>query len=133
MTRKIATTLYWTVGILIGLGAFGHGFLGVRPIRAAIATSTLPPDVRQVIWIVWYCTSAAMLAFGTLVIWAWFAARDGMRQALTVPLIIGTLWVAEGVGSYAYQHNGFWLLFVVEGTVLVAATVTLRATRSAAT
>jgi hypothetical protein len=40
------------MGLLIGLGAFGHGLLGLQPVRAALASVSLPADIRKVIWIV---------------------------------------------------------------------------------
>jgi hypothetical protein len=28
MKMRVLTALYWLMGLMIGLGAFGHGFLG---------------------------------------------------------------------------------------------------------
>jgi len=125
--RRVLTTVYWLMGLMIGLGAFGHGFRGVRPIRAALATVALPAHVLEVIWIVWYFCSGCMLVFGSLIIWAWFAARRGRREAFVVPIAIAVFWMATGVASYVYQHNPFWLLFLGEGTLLLVATLGLRA------
>jgi len=122
----IATAVYWIVGLMIGLGAFGHGFVGIEPVRAALEEVTLPADVRGVIWIVWYFVSGCMLAFSALILWAWFAARDGSRDALAVPLVIAVFWTTTGVAAFAYQHNPFWLLFLAEGTALLGATISLR-------
>ena len=61
---KVLTAVYWITGLLIGLGAFGHGFMGVKPVRAALAAVTIPANIRGVIWIVWYFVSGCMLVFG---------------------------------------------------------------------
>jgi hypothetical protein len=44
MKTKMLTALYWVMGLMIGLGAFGHGFMGVKPVRAALAAVALPGD-----------------------------------------------------------------------------------------
>jgi len=126
MKMRAFTMLYWLMGLMIGLGAFGHGFLGVKPVRAALATVALPADVLGVIWIVWYFCSGCMLVLGALILWAWFAARRGNPQALAVPLAVALFWMAFGGAAYTYQHNPFWLLFLTEGFLLLVATVGLR-------
>lgn len=120
------TVLYWIVGLTIGLGAFGHGFMGVKPVRAALAAVTIPTDIREVIWIVWYFVSGCMLLFGGLVIGAWFAARRGRPRALVVPIVIALFYMVTGLASYAYQPNPFWLGFLVQGALLLLATLGLR-------
>ena len=129
MKAKLLTATYWTMGLLIGLGAFGHGFLGVQPVRAALAAVSLPADIREVIWIVWYFVSGCMLLFGGLVLWAWFAARHD-PDILVVPMAIALFWILVGVASYTYQHKPFWLLFITEGALLLAATLALRGATS---
>jgi len=125
MRANLLIATYWTMGLLIGLGAFGHGFLGVQPVRAALASVSLPADIREVIWIVWYFVSGCMLLCGGLVLWAWFAARRN-PDLLLVPIAIALFWISVGVASYTYQHNPFWLLFLTEGALLLAATLALR-------
>jgi hypothetical protein len=95
-------------------------------VRAALDLVTLPADVRQVIWIVWYFVSGCMLAFSVLIIWTWFAFRRGHLDALAVPIVIAGLWIVTGLSSYAAQHNSFWLLFFAEGVVLLGASLSLR-------
>ena len=128
MKTTLWSAVYWAMGLMIGLGAFGHGLSGVRPVRAALAAVPLPAEIREVIWIVWYFVSGCMLVFGGLILGAWFAARRGHPQALTVSTVIALFWMATGVASYAYQHKPFWLLFLVEVTLLLFATLRLRGT-----
>lgn len=131
MKARILTAIYWIIGLVIGLGAFGHGFVGVRPVRAALASVNLPSDIREVIWIVWYFVSGAMIVFGGLIIGAWFVARRGRPQALWVPIVIALFYLIFSILAYAYQNNPFWLLFAAEGALLLVATLGLwRETRS---
>jgi hypothetical protein len=126
MKRNLFSTLYLMVGALIGLGAFGHGAQGVRHLAPALEAVALPPDMAGVIRIVWYFVSGCMLTFGGLIYWAWFAAARGNHGALAVPAIIGGFYGITGLASFAYQPNPFWLLFSVEGCLLLIAAFSLR-------
>jgi hypothetical protein len=123
VTRTIATALYWLAAISIALGAYGHGWVGVVPVRAAIAASTLPPEIVGVLWIVWYFVSGCMLAFGALLFWAGAA----LPRRAAAAWIVGALYLATGIASYAYSGGEpFWLLFVAQGAIVIATTFVLR-------
>src|SRR5204862_7508260 len=100
MKRTIAVASYWFAAITITLGAYGHGFVGVKPVRAAIAASTLAPDVVRVIWTIWYFVSGCMLSFGVLLFWAWPALTAGASSRSSAALIIGAFYTVTGIASY---------------------------------
>lgn len=127
MKRTVATALYWLAAITIALGAYGHGFQGVKPVRAAIAASTLGPDVVRVIWLVWYFVSGSMLVFGALLFWAWPALGAGPSSRSGAALIVGVLYAITGIASYLYTDGDpFWLLFLVQGVIVIGSTLVLR-------
>jgi hypothetical protein len=99
--------------------------MGLRP---AFAASTLDPDVASIIWVVWYWVSGAMLVFGALALWAWFAARRGSRDVLVVPIVIAVFYMITGAVTTAVEHDAFWLLFLVEGTLLFVSALRLKRT-----
>jgi len=126
LKRKIAAAIYWLAAITITLGAYGHGFVGVKPVQAAIAASALPADVVRVIWIVWYFVSGCMVAFGTLLFWAWPAFRVGSSSRSGVALIVGAFYLIVGLVSYLYSgRDPFWLLFVTLGVMVIGSTLAL--------
>ncbi|HKC51808.1 MAG TPA: hypothetical protein VKF60_13515 [Myxococcota bacterium] len=126
MTRTIAVALYWLAAITITLGAYGHGFVGVKPVRAAIEASALAPDIVRVIWVVWYFVSGCMIAFGLLLFWAWPALRAGTSSRSGVALIVGALYLVTGVASFQYtERDPFWLLFVIQGVIVIGSTLVL--------
>jgi hypothetical protein len=130
MQRTVASVLYWLAAVVITLGAFGHGFVGVLPIREAIETSTLPPDVTQPIWIVWYFTSGSMIAFGLLLFWAWPALKNGASSRSVPAVIVGVLYLISGVASYVYsERDPFWLMFIVLGLLAIGTTLVLGGVR----
>jgi hypothetical protein len=132
LLRAVAAALYWIVAITITLGAYGHGFLGIKPVQAAIAATTLAPDIVRVIWIVWYDVSGSMLTFGALLFWAWPSLKTGTSSR--VPLIIGAFYAVTGIVAYLYSgREPFWLLFVTQGVILIGSTLVLRGPQRAAT
>jgi hypothetical protein len=124
--RTIAAACYWIAAITITLGAFGHGFLGIKPVEAAIAATTLPPDIVRVIWIVWYFVSGCMVIFGALLFWAWPAIRIGSSSRSAVAFIVGTFYTVTGIACYVYSgRDPFWLLFVTQGVIVIGSTLVL--------
>jgi hypothetical protein len=127
MKRTIAAAFYWLAAITIALGAYGHGFIGVKPTRAAIAGVALDPHIVQVIWIVWYFVSGCMLVFGLLLFWAWPGLEPGAQSRSSVALIIGALYAITGISAYFYSGGDpFWLLFVTQGVLVIGSTLVLR-------
>jgi hypothetical protein len=126
--RTIVAAFYWLAAITITLGAYGHGFLGIKPVRAAIEASTLPPDIVGVIWIVWYFVSGCMVAFGALLFWAWPALKTGSSVRSGAALIVGVFYAIVGVACFVYSgRDVFWLLFVTQGVIVVVSTLVLGA------
>ena len=131
MKRIVTTVLYWLAAITITLGAIGHGFFGIKPVEAAVAASTLPADIVAVIWIVWYFVSGAMVVCGAILFWAWPAVKSGSTARSGAALIVGTFYSITGVACYLYSgREPFWLLFLLQGVMVVGTTVALRDPRN---
>ncbi len=79
MLREVSWYVFLivSVSIVIGLGAFGHGF-SVRQVHGAIDQYPIEPAISQTLYIVWYAASGNMLAFGTILVWTAFP-RQGRR------------------------------------------------------
>jgi hypothetical protein len=123
MTRTLAAVAYWFSAVTITLGSIGHGFVGVKPVRAALDAVTLPPDIMRVLWIVWYWASGTMVMFGLLLFWAWPALKAGSSSRSAPPLIIGVSYVIVGIVSFLYtERDPFWLLFLTQGVLLLGST-----------
>ena len=130
MKRTIAAASYWLAAITIALGAYGHGFVGVKPTRAALSAVALDPHTLHVIWIVWYFVSGAMLACGLILFWAWPGFKPGAASRSGAALIIGVFYLITGIASYSYSGGEpFWLLFAVQGVMVVGSTLVLSGTK----
>jgi len=129
--RAIAAACYWLAAVTIALGAFGHGFVGVKPTRVAIEASPLDSHTVHVIWIVWYFVSGAMIAFGLLLFWAWSGLRSGPDSRSVAALIVGAQYAITGITAYLYSGGErFWLLFLAQGVLVIGSTLVLRSTAS---
>jgi hypothetical protein len=116
------SVLYWLAGVTIALGSLGHGVAGTRAMEQALGATTLAPEWNEVIHIVWHFVTAMMVACGVIVLTGWFLARRGSRGAFIAPAIVAILYLGFGLTATVYQHGErFWLLFVLQGIVLLAA------------
>jgi phosphotransferase system glucose/maltose/N-acetylglucosamine-specific IIC component len=126
MWRRLSSYVFLVVGILIGLGAFGHGY-AVRNVHAAIDRFPIDPHVSTMLYVVWYFVSGCMLLFGVAIVWSWDRLRAGDTGSLRVPFLIGALYIAVGVGGMIYRHgDSFMATFIVLGGLLLASTWALR-------
>jgi len=125
MTRKIVPSVLALIGLLIGLGAAGHSFLGRRTLDVALARVTLDTHTEKLIYLVWYFCGGCMLVFGLLVIAAAWRAWRGEKSGLFASGLIGIFYLLNGVLSLAYMKEAFWSTFVILGGAALLLSVTL--------
>src|SRR5690348_980810 len=117
MLRKLAAALLALTGLLIGLGAFGHSFMGRKALDAGLASLPLDAHTDKLIYLVWYFCGGCMLVFGVLVIWSAWKAMRVASGALFASGLVGIFYLLTGVISLAYMHEAFWGVFVVLGAL----------------
>jgi len=117
MLRKIASTLLALTGLLIGLGAFGHSFMGRRALDAGLASLPIDVHTDKLIYLVWYFCGGCMLVVGALVIWSAWKAMRGEKGALFASGLVGAFYLLVGVLSLIDMREPFWSVFVVLGTL----------------
>lgn len=96
--RRLSSYVFLIVGIIIGLGAFGHGN-AARKVHAAIDPLPIDPNVSTILYVVWYFVSGCMLLFGATIVWTWYRLRAESASSLFVVVLIGALYVTTGVGG----------------------------------
>ncbi len=96
--RRLSLFVFLIVGVVIGLGAFGHGH-AAQKVHAAIDQFPIDPVIATTLYIVWYFVSGCMILFGAAIIWMWFRLRAGDVSSLFVAYLIGALYVVAGVGG----------------------------------
>jgi hypothetical protein len=125
MLRKFASTLLALTGLLIGLGAFGHSFIGRKALDAGLASLPIDAHTDKLIYLVWYFCGGCMLVFGVLVMRGAWKAMRGERGALFAPCAIGVFYLAVGVMALLHMHEPFWGVFVVLGGLALALSAVL--------
>jgi hypothetical protein len=125
MFREASWYVFLIVSIVIGLGAFGHGY-SVRRVHGAIDQFPIEPAISETLYVVWYAASANMLAFSSILIWIAFRVRAGDTSGLFAAYVISVLYLATGICAIIYRHGDpFWALFIVLGLLLLASSVVL--------
>ena len=81
MLKQVSWYVFALVGMVIGLGAFGHGF-EVRRVHEAIDKNSIEPAMYQTLILVWYFLSGTMFVFGATILWIAFRLRAGDASAL---------------------------------------------------
>ena len=125
MLRKSASALLAVTGLLIGLGAFGHSFMGRKALDAGLASLPLDAHTDKLIYLVWYFCGGCMLVFGVLVVRSAWQALRGEKAALFAPGLIGVFYLLTGVTALAIMREPFWGVFVVLGGLALILSVTL--------
>lgn len=131
MLKTVSSYVMLLDGILIGLGAFGHGHAVAR-VHAALDPFPIDHDVSTMLYVVWYFVSGCMLVFGTAIVWTWHRLRKDATSSIFVASLIGVLYVAVGIGGMIYRHGDpFMGMFIVLGGLLLASVRQLRTSSSA--
>jgi len=126
MLKTLSSYVMLVDGILIGLGAFGHGH-AVKHVHAAIDPFPIDPGISTMLYVVWYFVSGCMLVFGTVVVWTWYRLRKDAATSIFVASLIGLLYVGVGIGGMIYRHGDpFMGMFIVLGGLLLASARQLR-------
>ncbi len=126
MLRDVSWYVFLVVGIVIGLGAFGHGY-SVRKVHEAIDQFPIDHAISQTLYIVWYFASGTMLAFGATLVWTSFRLRAGDASSLFVAFPIGIFYLVTGICATIYRRGDpFWLFFVLLGVLLLGSSFVLK-------
>ena len=126
MISSVSWFVFLSVGIIIGLGAFGHGY-EVHQVHEAIDPFPIKSDIHETLYMIWYFVSGAMLTFGMAIVWIAIRLKAGDASGLFASFLIGALYFIFGVCAYFYRHGDpFALLLVVLGALLVGTSAVLR-------
>lgn len=132
MSREIASSALALTGLLIGLGAFGHSFIGRRSLDVGLAQVALDTHTEKLIYLVWYFCGGCMLVFGLVVIGSAWRAWRGAQDGLLASGSIGMFDLLTGALSLAHMKEAFWATFVVLGGLALALPLLTATTRATA-
>jgi hypothetical protein len=117
--KTLASTVFLIDSLIIGAGAFGHGFQA-RHVHEVLDPFPIDSDLGSMIYVVWYFVSGCMLTFGITLVWVWQRLRSGDTRPWFAAMLIGLLYVAIGVFGLVYRRGDpFMAFFVLLGAVLL--------------
>ena len=116
----------WTRHLMIAVAALlllssgAHGVLGWKMLHAALVTAAAPDDIVRTVAIGWFLGSAAMVAFGLVVLVAWRRSRRRDGSGLHAAAIVAAVYFLFGLGAFLYSgfNTHFLLLFMVPAGLL---------------
>ena len=109
------------VGLLLLLSCFAHGILGWSMVRTALVDARTPIDLIDTLAIGWRFGSAAMAAFGVIVLVAWSGMRPPRAAwGISPGLVIATTYILFGLGALVASRfdTHFLIFFLLPGLVL---------------
>jgi len=101
--------------------AAAHSLLGWPQLRAKLAESRVPGGLAQGLAAGWHFGGTAMAAFAAIVLWTFFRRLGGEAAPLVPPAIVAAVYLAFGAGALAVTGDLFFLVFIVPGLLLAAA------------
>ena len=108
-------------GVLMIASAAAHSLLGWPQLRAQLAQSSVPDDLAQGLAVGWHFGGAAMVTFACIVLWTFFRRLRGAPAPLVPPAIISAAYLAFGAGALGVTGDPFFMVFIVPGLMLAAA------------
>lgn len=124
--RKLASGILLITAISVGLGALGHAHQwSVHVLPGLSGMAGLELKLLELLKLVWYWVSGAMLVLGILLVWSWDRLRRGDRRVVLVPYVIAVFYLVEGVYGAIYL-GPFFLLFAIQAALLFGTTLVLQ-------
>ena len=108
-------------GVLMVASAAAHSLLGWPQLRAELAHAGITGDLEQGLAVGWHFGGAAMLAFAAIVLWTFFRRLGGRDAPLVPPAIVAAAYLAFGAGALGVTGDPFFMVFIVPGLLLAAA------------
>jgi hypothetical protein len=111
-------------GLIVVASSAAHSLLGWKQLRADLTLTQAPPHLVAAIMIGWHFAGAAMLTFGCIVLWTFANLWRRQRVSLRPAQLISLVYLAFGVWALVVSKwNPFFIVFVVPGAMLLAATL----------
>ena len=106
--------------LMIGSSA-AHSFLGWPQLRESLTRAQTPPDLITGLAVAWHFGGAAMLVFGAIVTWLFVDVLKRRPVSFVPAWLIAFLYVLFGCGALLITGNTFFVVFIVPGVLLAAA------------
>lgn len=118
--KRIGSVFVLISGVALVVTAFGHALAGWPPLHASLIRTDVDPEVVRALWAGWHFGSAAMLAFGVIVVAAVVRTRRGHVPPSAPLLVVAAACIGFGVIAwlligFSAQFPGFIVLGILLG------------------
>ena len=108
---------------MILLSAGAHSLAGWPAVRERLVAAGAGPELVRDMWVGWNFGGACMLAFAVMLLAGFTAALRGHAWSPVPARVIAFLYVAFGGFALAWTRSPFYVVFVVPGLLLLAASI----------
>ena len=123
--RRVRPYLGIVAGLTMIASFAAHSLLGWPALAAALAPMHAPRDLVRGLAIGWQFGGASMLIFGAIVLVVFTREMRGVAVSTAPTRIIAGLYVAFGLVALAVTGDVFFMVFVLPGLMLAAASFDL--------
>jgi hypothetical protein len=113
------------LGIIAGtifiLSSAAHSLLGWPSLQERLAAANAPTDLTTLLMFGWQFAGVAMLVFGIIVISSFARAIRGKSVSFMTCMVIALAYTLYGIWAIAVMRDPFFLIFIVPGLLLLAA------------
>ena len=129
---RVRVTLGLIAAAMLVASSAAHSLLGWKQLGGALATLEAPQELVRGLAIGWHFAGVAMLTFGVIVGWLFTEVLKRRSVSLRPALVIAVAYVAFGIWALIVSGgDAFFLVFIVPGVLLLAASWGLDARSSA--
>ena len=115
---KSRAVVAWIASILLIASSVAHAFLGLPPLQDSLRRAGVDADVMETVTVGWLFGSAAMMAFGLIMLFRALRLSRGREVDRAPGLVIAFCYVVFGVTAFlSTGMNPHFLGFILIGVL----------------
>jgi hypothetical protein len=118
---KVRNVLGLIAAIILILSSGAHSFLGWKALGAQLAVTNAPANLIAGLHLGWEFGGMAMLTFGIIAATVFVRRLRGEAMSTLPVALTGVLYVLFGAWALFVSHNPFFLIILLPGVLLLAA------------
>jgi hypothetical protein len=118
---RVRPLLGIVAGLTMVVSFAAHSLLGWPALAAALTQAHAPADLIRGLAIGWHFAGASMLIFGAIVLYPFARPTHAGTMSPAPARLIATLYLVFGTGALTVSRDPFFLVFIVPGLLLAAA------------
>jgi hypothetical protein len=118
--KRLGSILGLTGGLVMIASSGVHSFVGWKGLDQALRAALVPADLVEALSMGWRFGGVAMLAFGVIVISAFWKRMKGDPVSLFAATVVGATYVIFGAGAFVVTKlDPFFMVFIAPGLLVL--------------